>query len=92
MDATQRSRDKLYLSLSILGLSTAIFVFHSFCIYRIWTTHGATSAGVSFVLPWVSEIYWTYYDFSWLYLGFVVIGGAMLLVRWILAETLENER
>ncbi len=91
MNADQRDRDKLYLSLSIMGLSLLIFAFHSFCVYRVWNSHSTMSAGISFILPWFSELYWTYYDFSWLYIGFVVIGGALMLARWILRESSNSE-
>lgn len=92
MDAAQRDRDKLYLSLIILGLSVVIAVFHFTCVYYIWTDHGATSAGISLLLPWFSEAYWTYNDFSWLYLGFVIIGGVLMFVRGVLRSSLEADQ
>jgi hypothetical protein len=73
-----------------LGLALATFTFHLICVYFVWQGHGLTSAGISLVTPWLAEAYWTYYDFSWLYLGFVIVGGAMIIIRKILAASIEN--
>ena len=91
MNASQPDRDKLYTSLAVLGLSAVILVFHLTCVYHVWNDHGATSAGISLITPWFAEAYWTYNDFSWLYLGFVVIGGILIVARKILSASLEND-
>jgi hypothetical protein len=91
MDANQQRKENLLLAVVSIGLSIAILVFHLICVYSVWNDHGSTSAGVSLFLPWLAEAYWTYYDFSWLYLGFVIIGGIMIVIRKIISLSLEDQ-
>lgn len=90
MDDQQR-RDNLNLSRILLALSAITITFHLICVYYIWQDHGATSAGVSLVLPWFAEAYWSYYDFSWLYMSFVTIGGILILARKFLSFGFHQE-
>lgn len=77
-----------------LGITAFWIVFHLICVYYIYQSRTALSAGISLVLPWVSEAYWTYSDFHWLYLTFVIIGGLAMFfggeVKKLLAEDIAE--
>ena len=87
----KRRRENLIFSLISLGLSAVIITFHLICVYYIWNDHGVTSAGISLFLPWMAEVYWSYYDFNWLYMGFVIIGGILILFNKFIKAGLETD-
>lgn len=87
----KRRRENLILSLISLALSAVIITFHLICVYYVWNDHGTTSAGISLVLPWFAEVYWSYYDFNWLYMGFVIIGGVLISFNKLISAGLEAE-
>lgn len=88
----KRRRENLYFSLVSISLSILITAFHLICVYYVWHDHGTMSAGVSLILPWLAEVYWSYYDFSWLYMSFVIIGGLMILVKKFINLGLEQDQ